>query len=179
MRQLLTMLLAIVLLCPTIRLTAQTDVSYRRGATQLEDILPASPEASSRVKYADVPFTHSTGAAEYSVPIWELKGRRLTIPISLDYCSNGIKLDEIAGVAGLGWTLNAGGCITRDVVYMPDEYTDGTFEYLWPSSTLLPQLLNRTTAGSSKRCSAAFSCPRKAVSLSREVKALVSKRVST
>ena len=72
---------------------AQDEVSYRRGATQLEDILPPSPEAASRVKYADVPFTHSTGAAMYSVPIYELKGRRLTIPISLDYCSNGIRLD--------------------------------------------------------------------------------------
>ena len=65
--------------------------SYKRGATQLEDILPPSPEAASRVKYADVPFTHCTGAAEYSVPIYEMKGRRLTIPINLDYCSNGIK----------------------------------------------------------------------------------------
>ena len=78
-------------------LAGQTEVSYQRGATQLEDVLPPSPEASSRVKYSDVPFTHSTGAAEYSVPIWELKGRRLTIPISLDYCSNGIRIDEIAG----------------------------------------------------------------------------------
>ena len=124
---------------------AQTEVSYRRGATQLEDILPPSPEAASRVKYADVPFTHSMGAAEYSVPIYELKGRRLTIPISLDYCSNGIRMDEIAGVAGLGWTLNAGGCITREVVYMPDEFTDGDFEYTWPSSTLLSQLEAHTS----------------------------------
>lgn len=124
---------------------AQNEVSYRRGATQLEDILPPSPEAASRVKYADVPFTHSMGAAEYSVPIYELQGRRLTIPISLDYCSNGIRMDEIAGVAGLGWTLNAGGCITRDVVYMPDEFTDGGFEYTWPSSTLLSQLEAHTS----------------------------------
>ena len=116
---------------------SQTEVSYRRGSTQLEDILPPSPEASSRVKYSDVPFTHSMGAAEYSVPVYELKGRRLTIPISLDYCSNGIKLDEIAGVAGLGWTLNAGGCITREVVFMPDEFEDGMFCYTWPGSTVL------------------------------------------
>lgn len=124
---------------------AQTEVSYRRGATQLEDILPPSPEAASRVKYADVPFTHSTGAAEYSVPIYELKGRRLTIPISLDYCSNGIKMDEIAGVAGLGWTLNAGGCITREVVYMPDEFEDGMFHYTWPDSNLQSELLAHTS----------------------------------
>ncbi|MBR5042147.1 MAG: RHS repeat protein, partial [Bacteroidales bacterium] len=136
---------ALLLLSFAPPLMAQTEVSYQRGATQLEDVLPPSPEASSRVKYSDVPFTHSTGAAEYSVPIWELKGRRLTIPISLDYCSNGIRMDEIAGVAGLGWTLNAGGCITREVVYMPDEFTDGDFCYSWPSSQLLAQLLDSTS----------------------------------
>ena len=137
--------LLFLLLPLSITAFAQTEVSYRRGATQLEDILPPSPEAASRVKYADVPFTHSMGAAEYSVPIYEMKGRRLTIPISLDYCSNGIKLDEIAGVAGLGWTLNAGGCITRDVVYMPDEFTDGTFAYTWPDAALQSQLASRVS----------------------------------
>ena len=134
-----------LLLALSVPAFAQSEVSYKRGATQLEDILPPSPEAASRVKYADVPFTHCTGAAEYSVPIYEMKGRRLTIPISLDYCSNGIKLDEIAGVAGLGWTLNAGGCITREVVYMPDEFTDGTFSYTWPDASVLQGLLSRST----------------------------------
>ena len=76
--------LLFLLLPLSITAFAQTEVSYRRGATQLEDILPPSPEAASRVKYTDVPFTHSMGAAEYSVPIYEMKGRRLTIPISLD-----------------------------------------------------------------------------------------------
>ena len=138
-------ILLLTLCCWAHDAVAQTEVSYKRGATQLEDILPPSPEAASRVKYADVPFTHSMGAAEYSVPIYELKGRRLTIPISLDYCSNGIKLDEIAGVAGLGWTLNAGGCITREVVYMPDEFVDGLFSYTWPNSNLLAQLEAHTS----------------------------------
>lgn len=77
---------------------AQTEVSYKRGATQLEDILPPSPEAASKVKYSDVPFTHSMGAAEYSVPVYVMKGRRLKIPISLDYWWNtiGMKLEDVA-----------------------------------------------------------------------------------
>ena len=76
-------------------LFAQSEVSYERGATQAESILPPSPEAASVVKYAGVPFTHSLGAAEYDVPIYELKGRQLQIPISLSYRSNGIRVDEI------------------------------------------------------------------------------------
>ena len=103
-------------------LHAQTEAIYERGATYLENTMPPSPEPASVVKYADVPFTHSTGMAEYDVPFYTLPGRELSIPIGLHYASGGIKLDEIAGVAGLGWTLQAGGCVTRTVVDMPDEY---------------------------------------------------------
>ena len=112
--------LLLFLFLPSV-LFAQQAVSYTRGATQLEDILPSSPEAASRVRYADVPFTHSLGASQYSVPLWELKGRELSLPISLEYSSNGIRLDEIAGVAGLGWALNAGGCITLRYRYTGKE----------------------------------------------------------
>ena len=61
---------------------AQNEVSYKRGATQLEDILPPSPEAASRVKYADVPFTHSTGGALTfeSAPFDRLTARRVHRP---------------------------------------------------------------------------------------------------
>ena len=100
----------------------QSDTMYERGATYVENTMPPSPEPASVVKYADVPFTHSTGMAEYDVPFYTLQGRELSIPIGLHYASGGIKLDEIAGVAGLGWTLQAGGCVTRTVVDMPDEY---------------------------------------------------------
>jgi len=122
---------------------AQTGVGYQRGSTQAEDILPPSPEAASVVKYAGVPFTHSLGTAEYEVPLYTLKGHQLEIPISLRYRSNGIKVDEIAGVAGLGWSLEAGGCVTREVVYMPDEFNNWYF-YTRPSGSLLTDLVNLT-----------------------------------
>ncbi|MBR1573443.1 MAG: hypothetical protein IJ652_01185 [Bacteroidales bacterium] len=99
-----------------------SEVGYTRGTTPLEDILPASPEPASAVRYADVPFTHSLGLAEYAVPVYELAGRQLHIPIRLLYRSGGVRVDEVGGVAGLGWTLEAGGCVTREVVYMPDEF---------------------------------------------------------
>ena len=123
----------------------QSTEDILRGPTQLEDILPPAPESASAVKYADVPFTHSLGLAEYQIPIYELKGRRLTIPVSLQYRSGGIRMDEVAGVAGLGWNLEAGGSVTREVVYLPDEYrvgggTSGTRTYSMPSSSLVSAL---------------------------------------
>lgn len=95
---------------------------YKRGETVLEQTLPPSPESASKVKYADVPFTHSQGLAEYVIPFSPLEGCELTVPVGLRYRSGGIKLDETAGVAGLGWTLEAGGCVTRVVMDMPDEF---------------------------------------------------------
>ena len=133
---------ALMLLASCLGLHAQTETMYERGATYLENTVPPSPEPASIVKYADVPFTHSTGMAEYDVPFYTLQGRELSIPIGLHYASGGIKLDEIAGVAGLGWTLQAGGCITRTVMDMPDEYVPnvGLFHHEMPSGDLLTNL---------------------------------------
>ena len=76
-----------------------------------------------------------------------MQGRELTLPLSLEYRSGGIKLDEVAGVAGLGWTLQGGGCITRTVVDMPDDGSFlGDFTHQMPPETLLPDLLSQTNS---------------------------------
>ena len=131
---------SLMLFASCLGLHAQTETMYERGATYLENTMPPSPEPASIVKYADVPFTHSTGMAEYDIPLYTLQGRELSIPIGLHYASGGIKLDEIAGVAGLGWTLQAGGCITRIVMDMPDEFSDIGFSHEIPSGELLSDL---------------------------------------
>ena len=119
---------------------------YKRGETVLEQTLPPSPESASKVKYADVPFTHSQGLAEYVIPFSPLEGCELTVPVGLRYRSGGIKLDETAGVAGLGWTLEAGGCVTRSVMDMPDEFVSsfGRMMHQMPtaSDTITPVLKN-------------------------------------
>ncbi len=116
-----------------------TNLLYQRGKTYLENTLPPSPEPAAATKYADVPFSHGLGMAEIAIPIYTLQGRELTIPVSLAYRSGGVKVDEVAGVAGLGWILEAGGCITREVMYMPDEYNNWSF-YQFPSETMLADL---------------------------------------
>ena len=66
---------ALMLFASCFGLSAQTETIYERGATYLENTVPPSPEPASIVKYADVPFTHSTGMAEYAVPFYTLQGR--------------------------------------------------------------------------------------------------------
>ena len=148
MRKINILTVAFILLVFCLGLSAQTGSIYERGSTYDENTMPPSPEPASVVKYAGVPFSHSSGLAEYDVPFHTLSGHELNIPIGLHYASGGIRLDEIAGVAGLGWTLQAGGCITRTVVDMPDEYSSAILTHQMPSGTLLSDLedMNENTS---------------------------------
>lgn len=81
---------------------------------------PPAPEAASLGKYGHTPMSLYTGVANISVPIHTIKGKTISVPISLSYSTQGYKTDEIAPWVGLGWTLNAGGVITRTVKGGPD-----------------------------------------------------------
>lgn len=85
------------------------------------DVTIASPTAASLGKYADIPVNHFTGVPQISIPIYTIKEGPLSLPISLSYHASGLKVWEPASWVGLGWTLNAGGVITRTVVGGPDE----------------------------------------------------------
>lgn len=88
---------------------------------QLKSILPPSPTASSLGKYADWPVNLYTGVPSINVPLYELKGRKTSVPIALNYHASGIKVSEIASWVGLGFSLDAGGVITRSVMGLPDD----------------------------------------------------------
>ena len=118
---------------------------YKRGETTIENTLPPTPEAASAAKYTDVPVSHSRGLAFLDIPFHTLKGREISIPIHLSYTSGGIKMDETAGVAGLGWSLMAGGVVTRTVMDMPDEFASPRMTHKMPSENLLKKLEAQTS----------------------------------
>jgi len=67
-----------------------------------------------------------TGTAQVSIPICQMVSKELTIPVSLYYTgARGIRVQDYAGPAGLGWQLNAGGGISRVVRGYPDEFPNG------------------------------------------------------
>lgn len=80
-----------------------------------------SPNAASLGKYGDIPVSYHTGVPNISIPIYTVTQGSLSLPISLSYHSSGLKVDEVASNVGLGWSLNAGGMITRSVNGGPDE----------------------------------------------------------
>ncbi len=84
--------------------------------------IPPAPEAANLGKFVDVPVDHYNGLAQISVPLYTLTERDLNLSMSLSYHSRGHKVTEIASWVGLGWSLNAGGVITREVRNIPDDY---------------------------------------------------------
>ncbi|HEX8060276.1 MAG TPA: hypothetical protein VF473_05035, partial [Cyclobacteriaceae bacterium] len=105
------------ILCSIVVLFAQpTPDSF-----ELKTLVPSSPEASSLGKFGDIPVGYHTGVPEISIPIYELKEGDVRLPVSLSYHASGIRVAEVASWVGLGWSLNAGGVITRAVQHVPDE----------------------------------------------------------
>lgn len=88
------------------------------------------PSGSAAVaKFIDNPVNLSTGVPQIAIPLYTLNGRKLSFPITVNYNASGIKVSEVAGTVGLGWTLNAEAIITRVVKGRPDEWPNGYFEY--------------------------------------------------
>ncbi|MBC9929138.1 DUF5977 domain-containing protein [Chitinophaga qingshengii] len=99
--------------------------------------LPVAPEAAQLGKYGNVPVSLFTGTPQISIPLHEFKGQMLSLPISLSYNNGGFKPGEVAPWVGMGWSLNAGGVITRGVMGNPDineNYYDNGPLVLPPSS---------------------------------------------
>ncbi len=99
-----------------------------------DKLTPPSPNASSLGKYGEMPVSLATGTPQISVPLGSAEGRNLSLPLSLNYHASGIKVDEVASQVGLGWSLQAGGLITRTVRGKPDETDDFGFFDIMPAS---------------------------------------------
>jgi hypothetical protein len=100
-----------------------------------DEVTISSPTAAAFGKYVDMPVSEHTGIPEIQVPIYTVQLGTLTLPISLSYHAGGMKVMEPASWVGAGWTLNAGGVITRTVQGVPDEkltntYTSNDFGHL-------------------------------------------------
>lgn len=61
------------------------------------------------------------GTADINIPIYNYSLGNLDLGVSLSYNTKGILVDQIASSCGLGWTLNAGGYIERQVNGGEDE----------------------------------------------------------
>lgn len=98
--------------------SAQTNSPYSQ-------IIPPSPTSVQFQRYGDYPVSYFNGLADISIPIFTIKEGDITVPISLNYHASGTRVSDVSGFVGLGWTLEAGGMISRVINGVPDGIPDG------------------------------------------------------
>lgn len=81
----------------------------------------ASAETWAMSRYGDTKPSLYTGAMHYSVPVYTYQDPDFTLPVSLEYNFDGYRPSQHSGTVGLGWNLNCGGVITRDIRGFPDD----------------------------------------------------------
>lgn len=123
----------------------------------MPQITPPSPEASSLFKFNEIPVSLYNGLHNTSIPLLEISSGEVTIPISLQYHSRGVQVNEIASWVGTGWALNYGGMISRQIRGLADETTYGYFSnanstasYYSCENTRIQELLDETSANHSE-----------------------------
>lgn len=84
------------------------------------DFLPVSPTAGSLGVFGQIPVGNFTGTADINIPLYTIKYKDLSLPLSLNYHASGIKPELFPGPVGLGWTFIAGGTISRVIKGYPD-----------------------------------------------------------
>lgn len=94
---------------------------------ETQPIVPPSPTIASLIQYADCPVSYYSGTPNIGIPLYEISVDNIKIPISLSYNASGIKVAQESSWVGLGWSLNAGGCISRSV-----QCYDDFLEYPYP-----------------------------------------------
>lgn len=110
---------------------------------RVPDFIPPSPDAAALVKTGLVGTSLSTGAVNVNIPLYTFSGNKYSLPLSLSYATTGVRVNDIASIAGMGWNLEFGGVVTRTVLGLPDEMREGVTvnNFTSPSLTTINQNL--------------------------------------
>ncbi|MFA9391540.1 MAG: hypothetical protein ACERKD_17150 [Prolixibacteraceae bacterium] len=116
---------------------ALSTLLYAKGYTQdnpYDNMTSPSPTVAELGKYGSWPVDYYHGLPSIDILLYEVKVGQISLPISLSYHASGIKVDQEASWVGLGWSLNAGGVITRQIKgesdFRSNNYTSKTFEQI-------------------------------------------------
>lgn len=87
-----------------------------------------SPATAEMVKVANVPLNLSAGVLDQTIPVYEIRSDDFSWPLQLRYSYAGLRLEELPGECGLGWSMaGLGGVVTREVRGLPDEHPRGFY----------------------------------------------------
>ena len=104
-------------------LMAQNENYFHQGDPQI-----LSPNAHEMGKYGKVPVSYFNGLPNISVPLTEVRAKGYTLPVYLTYYAGGNRPDQHPGWVGQGWSLHAGGSITRIIHGRKDDLSKEEYE---------------------------------------------------
>ncbi|MBP4139153.1 DUF5977 domain-containing protein [Flavobacterium geliluteum] len=101
--------------------------SYSQQNTLNPDLLtfPVSPEVSRLGTFGEIPVNLFYGRLEKNIELFNSNIGDFNLPIQLSYNYAGNRLEETPSIIGLGWQLNLGGVVSREVRGLPDEHPRG------------------------------------------------------
>lgn len=83
----------------------------------INQMFPAAPTSNNLMKFEEVPVSYYTGIPDISIPLFTIPTSNPKVPVSiqLKYHPLNAKPDDKSGETGLGWSMIAGGTISRTV----------------------------------------------------------------
>ncbi|MDO4801973.1 MAG: hypothetical protein Q4A15_07380, partial [Prevotellaceae bacterium] len=108
------LLVSVIAALSLVSMFVQAD-NFNELQRNLGRTLYPSPSVTQIKRYGEYPISPATGIPKIELPLYTIELDGLCIPISISYHASGIKVNDVASPVGLGWVLNAGGLISRDV----------------------------------------------------------------
>ncbi|WP_370901554.1 hypothetical protein [Chryseobacterium gossypii] len=110
----------IILLFTSLNNSFRAQNSTDNGKSYIGDInkmFPAAPTSNNLMKFEEVPVSYYTGIPDINIPLFNFptSNSAVSINIQLKYHPLNAKPDDRSGETGLGWSLIAGGTISRTV----------------------------------------------------------------
>jgi YD repeat-containing protein len=105
--------------------------TYSQYDGSVPQIAPMAPEEAAFYKLSDRPAGTFSGTTPISFPLYALSCGPISVPVGIQYNNGGIRVEEVASNVGLGWSLSAGGSITRSMNGIPDDETGPGTGYLY------------------------------------------------
>lgn len=88
---------------------------------KLEDPEVSSANAINLGLFGEIPVSLHAGLPQVEIPIYEVKASDINLPITLRYHASGVRPEVHPSWVGQGWSLSAGGAISRTVNGIEDE----------------------------------------------------------
>jgi hypothetical protein len=120
----------IILLALGCRLFSQSNPDYTFDS-KLDGYIGRSTYQFSRIAPSEV--NEYNGTADIFIPLHSIQFEGLSIPIGLRYNSSGVKVNQYATEVGLGWSLDTGGAVVKEI---NGKYEDNVLQQVdYPYST--------------------------------------------